>query len=199
MRGIRRLAHFTREENLGAILRDGIVPRMQLEVANTPFLANDLHRLDGFRNASCFSIEHPNYKMFYRLRMENPATNWCVIVCRTELLSEIPCAYCVDNAAANSVTGIHIQDRMGEAAFHKLFDEYAGKPSRMEMGIPREYPTNPQAEILAFGTVSPRYFFGVACNTEAQRIRLSGAFPGTDFRYLPQYFSPRSDYAHWRA
>ena len=68
------LYHFTRTENLENIFQYGIIPREVLDRRRIKSSYNDEFRYDDCLDAVCTSIEFPNYKMFYKLRQENPET-----------------------------------------------------------------------------------------------------------------------------
>lgn len=197
-RAINHIWHFTRLANLGAILNHGIIPRMHLDRHATQVRFNDPHRLDGQRGASCFSIGHPNYKMFYSLRMQEPEEKWVVVACRASVLWLKDCAFCHENAASNSVTCIPIEARRGVQAFERMFDPVEGKPSRAAIALPDYCPTNPQAEVLVFGTVEPEFIVGAVCQDTVTVDELTARHPQFRFIYHRAHFSPRSDYAYWR-
>ena len=196
-RGIEYVWHFTRLSNLKSILYEGLIPRAELEVrANHPAF-NDVDRFDRQRNASCCSIGHPNYKMFYALRKAYPNEDWAVLAIKSDVLWEKDCAFCVENAASSNVTYIPIEARKGIDAFNKLFDEINGKPSRKELGISDASPTNPQAEILIFGHVEPKYIVAVICPSKAIENKLKSTFNEVEFFYNKGFYSARKDYKHW--
>ncbi len=197
-REIKWIFHFTRIENLHSILSDGIIPREYLEANKAKVEYNDRLRLDGQEKASCFSIGHPNYKMFYSLRQQNTEQEWVVIACKIEILWLKDCAFCQENAASNNVTCIPLQHRKGIAAFEKLFEPIEGKPSRGELGLPASYPTNPQAEVLIFNVIEPTYIIGAYCQTKDRANSLKETYPGFQFVYKESPFSYRRDYAHWK-
>lgn len=78
-RNINRLYHFTQAENLLNILTYGLLPRKKLEEENICSCFNDDYRYDACLGAVCMSIEFPNYKMFYKLRQDNPSADWAVL------------------------------------------------------------------------------------------------------------------------
>jgi hypothetical protein len=190
--------HFTKLENLSSILTDGIVPRETLEAKNAIVSYSDTIRLDGQKRASCFSIGHPNYKMFYSLRQQDKGQEWIVIACKREVLWLKECAFCLENAASNNVTNIPIQDRKGVAAFEKLFVSINGMPTREEMQLLDSYPTNPQAEVLVFDVVEPQYILGAYCQTKERASELKEKYPAFQFSYKSFPFSYRRDYIHWK-
>lgn len=197
-RGIKHIWHFTRMENLNSILRDGIVPRATLEQRGTQSVFNDSYRIDGRRDASCFSIYHPNYKMFFSLRNQNQEARWVVIACHADVLWLKRCAFCHENAASSSVTQIPIENRQGVDAFERLFQSIEGKPSRQELKLPDSCPTNPQAEVLVFDIVEPRLVAGIVCQDAATEAILKEQHSNFKVLYHRALFSARGDYAHWR-
>lgn len=197
-RGIKYVWHFTRIENLSSILTNGLIPRAILEANQAAISYNDQYRIDNQKNANCLSIGHPNYKMFYSLRCQDPNQRWVVLAFKPEILWEKDCAFCHENAASNAVTAIPIQFRKGIPAFQKMFDPIAGKPNRQSLNLPDNCPTNPQAEILVFDTIEPMYIIGAITPDKISEQHLKLAHPNFDFLYHKSFFSPRLDYEHWR-
>ena len=196
-REIEYLWHFTKIENINSILANGLVPRAILETQNSAIGFNDQYRLDGQKGANCLSIGHPNYKMFYSLRCQNPDQVWVVVAIKSEILWAKDCAFCYENAASNSVTAIPLQQRKGLNAFRGMFDPAEGKPDRATLKLPDDCPTNPQAEILAFGVIEPQYIAGVITPTKAIEIDLKSKYPSFKFLYHRAHYSARLDYGHW--
>ena len=197
-KGIDYVWHFTRLANLDGILTHGLVTRQKIQAVGMPSEFNDHYRLDGQEDSICCSIGHPNYKMFYRLRMENPDSEWVVVVIKPSVLWEKECAFCVTNAACNSVTSTPLQDRKGPAAFNRLYDEAPGKPPRADLGISEGCPTDPQAEVLVLGDIEPHYFVGVVTQSRKTETELKAKYPAFDFLYHRGLFKPRKDYEHWK-
>lgn len=197
-RKIEHVWHFTRLENLDSILKNGLIPRANLEAQSVSTLFNDCYRLDGERNANCLSIGHPNYKMFWGLRQDNPQQEWVVIACIPSILWLKDCAFCYENAASSKVTTIPLVNRKDVSAFENLFSPAEGKPSRAELNLPDTCPTNPQAEILVFGTIEPQYIIGAVCQSKSRSDELKAKYPSFQFVYHKALFSARVDYAHWK-
>jgi len=197
-RGIKYIWHFTRLENIDSILTNGIVPRSTLEDRLSNVIYNDSYRFDNHKNASCFSITHPNYKMFYSLRKQNEMQEWVVIGCAPDILWIKDCAFCYENAASSTMTNIPLEMKKGVVAFESLFYEADGKPSREELRLKDNCPTNPQAEVLIFDLVEPKYIIGAVCISKNRADSLKAIYPNFDFIYHRTLFSARSDYEHWR-
>jgi hypothetical protein len=197
-RGITVLVHFTQLENLGGILTHGLLPRTQYNVYGVaPLLADDV-RLDYCLEASSLSIGFPNYKMFYKCRMEKPSSHWVVIAFKPSILWQKDCAFCVENAARSTVAAIPISDRKTAQAFESLFSEAESKPSRREMGLVDALPTNPQAEVLVFGRIEPEFVIGVAFDQQAVVDEYKARYPDVLMKRMQKLFQPRIDYPHWR-
>lgn len=107
------------------------------------------------------SIEFPNYKMFYTLRQSNPDIDWAVLKLDAYILCYFNCAYCWTNAANYEISKIPIEERKEPDAFLGLFGNQPNYPRRDELNIPDNYPTNPQADVLVFGTIPIKYINSV--------------------------------------
>lgn len=197
-RSIEHVWHFTRLSNLDSILQNGLINREELELQASPPDFNDHYRYDLQKDAVCCSIGHPNYKLFYRLRINNPEEEWVVIGCEPSILWEKDCAFCVENAASNNVTCIPIQNRKGLHAFNEMFEEIDGVPSREDLALPNDCPTNPQAEILVFETIEPEQIVGAICPSKAIENELKIRYPNFEFLYHRAHYSARKDYGHWK-
>jgi hypothetical protein len=197
-RNIKYLWHFTKVENLDSILLNGLIPRATLEGQVEQISFNDQYRLNGHKDASCFTLSHPNYKMFYSLRQQNLAQDWVVLAIKSEVLWLKDCAFCYENAASNNVTSIPIQQRKGLQAFQRLFEPANNKPNRETLKLPDNYPTNPQAEVLVFDVIEPQYIAGVITPNTAMETMLKIRYPRFEFRYNQGFYSARIDYEYWK-
>jgi len=197
-RGIKFLFHFTNIENLDSILLNGLMPRQTLEEAATDAHTNDILRLDGCMEASCVSIGFPNYKMFYKYRCENIQNEWTVLAINPMVLWTKDCAFCSANAASAAVTSIPLAERKQKKAFESMFAEIPDKPTRNEMNIPPNLPTDPQAEVLVFDQIDPDLILGAAFtkSTTAQIYR--DKYTGFQFISGTGLFNARHDHAYWR-
>lgn len=193
-RNIDRLFHFTRAENVPGILANGLLPPSHIRRRALPSTSNDPYRHDGL-DATCLTIEWPNYKMFYPLRCEAPqGTNWAVLQIDHAVLWEKRCCFSVTNAADGSVSGIPVAQRSGLAAFQALFQDYGGK-TRVGLGIPENFPTNPQAEISCFDPIGPAYIAAVWLNDAGAAHALQGLHDNVHNNI--RYHWPRFDHNHW--
>lgn len=195
---IKHVWHFTRLTNLRGILSHGLLSKQSIVDSQLFSCFNDEHRLDAQEGSICCSLGHPNYKMFYRLREENPASEWVVLALKPSVLWKKDCAFCITNAASNEVTDIPVEQRKGTIAFNRLFSEVSGKPSRNDLGISDSCPTDPQAEVLVFGNIETKYIIGVATQSKKTKEVLKTKYPDFKFLYHERPFSPRKDYQYWK-
>lgn len=199
------LCHFTRLENLNGILRNGLLPRRTLSERYMPFYAVDPYRRDDCPEAVCLSISFPNYMLFYSKRVsyfkhqQVPHSQWVVLLLNVRILWEQECEFCQQNAASNLAKEIPRSERREPEALEKMFSDF-DDVSRFDLNIPRNYPTHPQAEVLAFGPIPAVYirevhFFDYFIFSKWQdRVRAltaAGVFHNSD------YFDARKDHRFW--
>lgn len=196
-RGINSLVHFTRAENLPSIMEYGICPRAELYEEEAIF--NDEYRYDDCENAVCTSIEFPNYKMFYRLRMDNPEADWAVLLISAEAMVDFNCAFCEMNAGSKPMYSMSLEERMGSSALQTLFRNVSDGRRRADLGIPDCLPTNPQAEVLVFATIPTDYITHVVFADAYTKKKYEKYVPDEIEAVTEQeYFAPRMDYKKWQ-
>ena len=196
---VKILVHFTRCDNLKNIFRYGLLTRSYLIDNKIYSIFNDTNRFDGYKNAICASISFPNYKMFYRLRYENPSIKWAIIIINKKVLIDKECAFCIDNAASNSETSIPIQQKKNKEAFDRLFEEYPGQFSRETLGIAKNMTTNPQSEVLIFDNIELEYILGIIFENESDKEQYKKDIPKEiEFIVHDNLFKGRVDYEYWR-
>ncbi len=193
------LYHFTRIENLASILNFGLLPRKVLETKKISSIFNDPFRYDNCTNATCLSIEFPNYKMFYSLRMAEPNTKWVVLKLNIDILFEYKCAYCWANAGDASMYNKPLQSRMGTDAFIDLYSNHNGYPKREETKINDWFPTNPQAEVLVFDVIPLKYIDSINFQDCTTLNNFKHLIPDSIIaKVYPKVFSYRSDWEFWQ-
>lgn len=192
------LLHFTRIENLDSILTKGLLSTSRQDQEAIDSLRNDQLRIDGQPSSISLSLNHPNYKMFYRMRCEQEGTEWAVVCMKRSMLWNTECAFCPTNAASGSVITVPIESLKTPDALERLFDERLGKPSRQDLKLGSGAPTDPQAEVLVFDDIDPKFILGAITQKKSTEVRLKGLYPQFQFAYNRHYFYPRSDYAHWK-
>lgn len=192
------LYHFTRIENLANILTYGLLPRDTIEKNNITSHFNDAWRYDNCTNANCLSLEFPNYKMFYSLRKSEPDSKWVVLKFNIKILFNFKCAYCWTNAGDASMYTTSLQSRMNVDAFFDLYNNRSGYPKREDTKIKDCYPTNPQAEILAFGTIPIKYIDCIYFQDYETLSAFKDIVPDNiTAKVHSRVFSYRSDWNFW--
>jgi hypothetical protein len=197
-RNIENLMHFSRARNLKNLIRYGILPIEELRNRNVETVINDDKRLDFCTSASSVSIEFPNYKMLYKLRMADQNEDWIIIRLKSDVIIEKKCAFCFDNASKENISDIPIEERSKLDMLKKMFADIEGYPTRKERKLRRFYTTLPQAEVLVFGTIEIKYFESIIFKDEKTMNRhRNGLFGNIKCEIIPDYFYARNDSAYW--
>ncbi|MFB6287168.1 MAG: DarT ssDNA thymidine ADP-ribosyltransferase family protein [Candidatus Bipolaricaulia bacterium] len=208
-RRIPYLCHFTRQANLSSILTHGLLSVETLSARSIPFIETDRTRLDHAPSAISLSISFPNYRMFsaYRNAQSDPCT-WVVLVIHSSVLWEKRCQFADMNAASQRAQDMWARcDPDPVRSFRNLFAENVRDSNgklyrRKDLAIPPFFPTNPQAEVLVYGSIEPDCVIEVHFESEGciHRFRDSFGSGSTARRYLasPRFFQPRQDWHHWR-
>lgn len=165
---IKYLVHFTTENALNSILQEGLVTRFDKRF-DMKYVSVDKQRIDLHYDCLSTSVSFPNYKMFFSKRNaqkgftdqngESQAIhNWAVILLKAEVLHKFDCKFLNDNAASNRVN-LHSKKYNSYRDFIKMFGD-----ERDRHGIPKNYPTNPQAEVLIKGNIPTKFFEKIIFN-----------------------------------
>ena len=192
------LVHFTQAANLPNIIKYGLMTRDKLEEQDIDFLHNDDYRYDecNIIKPICVSIEFPNYKMFYSLRMENLRTEWAVIVLDASIICDFDCAFCATNAGSRDAFRTTLDQRRGEEAFEGLFHT----PNlRKDLELPSWYPTDPQAEVLIFEGIPIEYIQEIHFQDEITLNNYAKFIPkGIELIVSKRLFKYRNDWPYWQ-
>lgn len=202
-RSINNLIHFTRVKNLRSILKKGLLGRNHLKTLPQEDIPeiNDEKRLDGYPQAISLSISFPNYKMFYKYKEKSKTHNvrWACLLIDAAVLWNLDCAFCQTNAASILMKKIPLNERKKVDAFLKMFDDF-NQIKREQLKIPQNYPTDPQAEVLVFEPIEPKYITSVHFDYKDTYQRWVDA-NGLDYQQQivlnGKYFKPRNDYKNW--
>ena len=197
-RKINVLVHFTQAANLPNIIRYGLMTRDQLEDKDIDFSYNDDLRYDECNNVKpiCVSIEFPNYRMFYPLRMEDERTEWTVIVLNASIICDFDCVFCATNAASMDMFTQTLDQRRGEEAFEGLFHT----PNlRNDLELPSRYPTDPQAEVLIFEGIPIEYIQEIHFQDEITLNKYAKFIPKKIKLIVSgRLFAYRNDWKYWQ-
>ena len=202
-RGITKLLHFTRIENLRSILREGLLSRETLDSRGQQYCFNDQDRVDDYKNAVCLSISFPNYRMFYSIREEKKGEEvndayWTVLLLDAEVLWELDCAFFHKNAAASAMTSISLDEHK---EFNALEAMFLNAPEKRR-ALDNNEPTDPQAEILVFSPIPQNHIREVHFwDGSILRQWLSDHHPSFDERLdeNQKFFRPRHDWEIWKS
>ncbi len=191
-RGVGKIVHFTKVDNLESIFEYGIHSIESLKLLGINYLPSDLYRLDGKLDKISTSISYPNYKMFYKKRMEDTSVDWVVITIKPKLIiDKLDSEFYSDNAARGGGC-------QGLAPTTNEDLEGMFYTSNRSPYIPSSYTTNPQAEVLINNNISTKYFMNVESNKDIPKVKSLTRDAHVDYNPNSQLFDARSDYSRWR-
>jgi len=195
--GITRLVHFTPLRNLASIVHEGLLSRQVLQQRPEPErpVFPDDYRMDRCPDAICLSIGFPNYKFFFKAR-QHIGGEWAVLDLSPDVLWELDCAFCQQNAAASAEASLPLAQRRGKDALARMFGAFKGLP-RDRLQLPEGNPTHPQAEVLVMEPVPVSYIRAVYIEKHPFETWSPGN-PDVPLILDTQFFGPRSDYRHWQ-
>lgn len=175
-RKIPLLAHFTRAENVQSILTHGLLPVSVAHSRGIHPTINDQHRLDGRLNGTSLSISFPNGSMFFKLRNENPETDWVILAVSNSILWSKNVLFCRHNAADKKISQVDSGILGTPEAFESMFEEIDSHESRMVQGIKSFDPTDVQAEVLVIDSIEPEFVLGALVNEDRVKDSLQPYF-----------------------
>jgi superfamily I DNA/RNA helicase len=191
-RGIKELFHFTKKVNLKSILKNGIYSVNYLEKNDIKYIKNDYQRLDDCYNFISLSVSFPNYKMLYQVEKKS-SDSYVILSIDPKILLHKKCLFFSTNAANRKV-----RERDEEPSNFSCFEEMFEYSLRE---IPKNYPTDPQAEILVEEEIEPEFIRCVYINekeflSDEKRWKrtIEGGWPNAPhikFRCVQKYFEPR--------
>jgi len=164
-REITALYHFTTTINLLGMFSIGrICPRSEYDTLRNLADENlygdyldhmDELRLDGLNNYVNTSLSHPNVYLLqaYKSRKDLAHYSWCILRLDPHLMERPETLFSMTNAASASAAEYGIRD--GVDGFNQLFsDEVITRKGQFtRRGLPPEYPTDIQAEVLIPGAI----------------------------------------------
>ncbi len=187
------LVHFTSIDNLESILENGLLSRTLLEEKKMKYDYSDGERRDNYLECISTSISFPNYKMFFKKRIDSNCTwRWAIILLKREILWELECKFFSSNSAYGFFKTLTEAELSTVQSFDKMFLEL---PSRS--CIPDHYTTDPQAEVLIKGKIPQHYFLKVGVETFYDKWNLKHLEKLIDLEVMEDLFKYRSDYSHW--
>lgn len=204
-RFILEVVHFTAMENLPTIHQHGLLSRRELEARQITYRYTDSNRYDGINNI-CLSISFPNYQMFYSKRTSSSFDEFAVLSLKPRLLWELRCYFCPTNAAKREISLLLQQDPsqfVGLEALRKLFADEAMTPNgvikRADLKIPREYTTDPQAEVLCYQPIPSDFIRKIYVHSDnSQAVKQVPPEWQCLMFHNDDFFKWRQDHKHWK-
>jgi hypothetical protein len=190
-RKITRLCHFTKSQKAVHILssEDGIEAVDFLD--KSIYDANDKLRLDRKKEFVNCSIQYPNHWYWNKVKDKTPLfKDWVILLINPELLLLQNTEFCEFNAATEN--GVHI--KKGYNTFKRLYDDIVRGRSRSSNMLPC-CPTDDQAEVLIYKSISRKDIIGVVVKDEDQaesehaRWSCLGNIPKFDITIAPDLFN----------
>lgn len=170
------LVHFTRVDNIDSIMQHGLLPISLARERDINPVINDSERLDGRLNGTSLSIAFPNGLMFYRLRKENPDTDWVILALSPSILWSKDVLFCRHNAADTRVSRIASDALRLPTAFEGMYEEIEGHKSRADQGLKTFDPTDVQGEVLVMEPVEPEFILAALFNSVTTKEAHSAHF-----------------------
>lgn len=196
-RKIHALCHFTPLPNVPGILKRGILPRSSHgEVKPLPLLCDE-QRLDRHLDASSLSVSFPNHKLFTACRHRYKDRAWAVLLLSPEILRALSCSYYYTNAASGAFDHSNPELYQTRNAFSGLFADPVGT-GRRSKSLELCFPTDPQAEVLAFGAIDPRFILSIQVENVTNVDHLARYGITNPICVSDLYFGPRRDYKSWK-
>lgn len=158
-RDVKYLVHFTPVENFEGILRHGICPRRFMDNHIIHYTPTDEYRSDAKLGYTCFSLTMPNRGMMIR-KMYEMNKSFVELFIDIEVIRSIDSAriiYSQSNAAKSGVrwgNGIEYLDTMFS---DEITDKDMVTHTRKSLGIPENFATDPQAEVLIHCIIPPKF------------------------------------------
>ena len=165
-KGILKLIHVTRKDNLKSILKHGILSRQTLDKDKIKYFYNDKRRLDDWLNAVCVSVTKLNphlikkFSHVYNLQKKD----WFQIHIKPEVLTKIDAIFCETNAASSIYNDFRSKSKIKYLQTPDAFLRLFNKNTINSRGIfPRKNKklnetTDNQAEICILGKINPEHF-----------------------------------------
>ena len=166
-RHITKIVHFTPLENLPYIGVYGLRSRDWLEQNRIPVRISNNDRYDHHTDCLSCSIEHPNYRMRYKI-VCNSDVRHAVLEIDPKILLDEKCFCSFTNAARES--GSLIMD------ITHLNTLLLGE---REFGLEEKYPTDTQAEILIFNHIDLQYIKYVVFENKLDFDEYQSKIPAT--------------------
>ena len=193
---IEYFVHFTNAKNLENIFKYGLLSVRDMKNKEIEFIHNDKERLDNKLGAICLSVSFPNYRMFSKYRYSSEC-DWVVLLIAPKQILELNCKFCVTNAASRKMRRrISINPAFD---FKNMFSENMLTKSREMSRLPKNFTTDPQAEILVMDSIPINAIQGVCFQNEDALMKYNYLLQDRRIKiYVDEtYFDKRIDHMYW--
>lgn len=190
MRGVTRLCHFTKLQNLTHIITssDGILASSSIRQDTKN--VNDAARFDGELDYVCCSVQYPN-SWFLNKAIQNNSDilfkDWVVLYIDLKVLNDRDAKFCPCNASKSN--GAYINDNMddiGSIFFHTMPTfKYSRSPKMLSC-----CPTDGQAEILIKNSIPREFICGIAAGNEDVAKRVYSMLKICGIEHIAVYIAP---------
>lgn len=189
--GITRLVHFTRLTNLKGIYKQkALLPVSKLP----PTIAhpNDSVRLDSRKDCVNLSVQRINKRLFDVYAHRFNRESWCILEINPELMGKNGVMFAVSNAAGSFVRDCGGIQR-GIEGLKAMFSDRLTLEGKDGMpiivgreNIPKNFPTDVQAEVLYPGAISIGDIYGIVVQSEEHYERVKAALEMENVNPLPR-------------
>lgn len=204
-RGVQNFYHFTPYINLRNILSLGLIAKddVQKEMWEGHigiFCSLDSERREGRTDCVCLSVSFPNYKMLYTKQQEDPNCPFVLLELDARAFltaDDTSMAFFPTNAAKGHSKNNPITDEKFVEHGRLEWARQMFTPVGRSNLIPSSYTTDPQAEVLFKGTISPNVIKKCIVKDVVDLERILGYAKDKGVQVDERFFKPRTDYKNW--
>lgn len=189
-RGVTRLCHFTKLQNLTHIItsKDGILATSLIhqDIKNV----NDTIRYDSELDFVCCSIQYPNSWFLKKVMKNNPDSifeEWVVLYIDLSILKYRTTKFCPCNASREN--GAYISNNMDDidSIFFPTVSTFAHPRTPKMLSC---CPTDGQAEILIENSIPREYIWGIAVGNNDVAGRVYSILNMYEQKHIIIYIAP---------
>jgi hypothetical protein len=189
-RGVSRLCHFTKLQNLTHIISSEIGVLASSSIRQDTKNVTDKERYDNELDYVCCSVQYPN-SWFLKIAMQNNTDkifkDWVVLYIDLIILNYKTAKFCPCNASKDK--GEYINDNMEE--IESIFTASVATFSRPRTPkMLTSCPTDDQAEILIKESVPREYIIGIATGNKDVAKRVYAMLKIYGVEQIPVYIAP---------
>ncbi|HLO83727.1 MAG TPA: DarT ssDNA thymidine ADP-ribosyltransferase family protein [Nostocaceae cyanobacterium] len=190
-RGINHLVHFTCIENLYGICKEGaILGVAKLKELKCPYQQIDDLRIDGKLKHIFCSITYYNFPYHYLISYKSSC--WVLLHIKTDYMWKDNTLFCTTNAATEG--GAYLGKGLNK--LQSLFEQevYARRGIQTRFNKPDNLPTNIQAEVLVYESISLEDVIAIIVKNSMDVEKVRNAGWEGEIKISPDLFQPRFDW-----